>query len=157
MAATHQEGNEIAARTRMLPTAAAVRRGVRRTENWRQLLRFALVGLSGYGVNLTAFYLLVSVWGADHRSGAAVAFLTAVTNNFVWNRHWTFTATGGRAHVQAWRFFTVSLTGFALNLGLLEVLILAGVPELPAQAIAVATVMPVNFLGNRIWTFRLER
>jgi putative flippase GtrA len=29
----------------------------------------------------------------------------------------------------------------------------AGGPELPAQAIAVALAMPFNFIGNKLWTF----
>jgi putative flippase GtrA len=141
----------------MLPTAAALRRGLRRPDNWRQLLRFGLVGLSGYGVNLTVFFLLVDLAGFNHRSGATVAFMVAVMNNFLLNRHWTFAARGGKAHRQAVRFFTVSVSGFLLNLGLLELLVTAGAPDVAAQAIAVAAVMPVNFLGNRLWTFRAER
>jgi putative flippase GtrA len=27
------------------------------------------------------------------------------------------------------------------------------VAELPAQAVAVAVAMPVNFVGNKLWTF----
>jgi putative flippase GtrA len=29
----------------------------------------------------------------------------------------------------------------------------AGVPELPGQALAVAIALPANFVGNRLWTF----
>ncbi len=29
----------------------------------------------------------------------------------------------------------------------------AGLAELPAQAIAVAVATPVNFVGNKLWTF----
>jgi putative flippase GtrA len=41
-----------------------------------------------------------------------------------------------------------------LNLILLELLIRAGSAEVPAQAVAIAAVMPVNFLLNRRWSFR---
>jgi putative flippase GtrA len=40
-----------------------------------------------------------------------------------------------------------------LNLGALQLLVSAGMDQLPAQAIAVAAAMPFNFLGNRLWTF----
>ena len=41
-----------------------------------------------------------------------------------------------------------------MNLAILESLVSgAGLAELPAQAIAVAVAMPVNFIGNKLWTF----
>jgi putative flippase GtrA len=41
-----------------------------------------------------------------------------------------------------------------VNLIVLEILIAElGVSEIPAQAIAVAFAMPVNFIGNKLWTF----
>jgi putative flippase GtrA len=128
---------------------------MRRKANWLQLLRFGLVGASGYVVNLTVFALAVQAGGLDHRAGAVLAFLVAVTNNFTWNRRWTFAIGSGRVHEQALRFLAVSIGGLVLNVALLELLVTgAGVPEIPAQAFAVAVVMPVNFLGNRLWTFR---
>ena len=75
-------------------------------------------------------------------------------NNFAWNRHWTFDAGDGHAGFQAARFFTVSVIGLGINLALLELFVTgAGLPELPAQALAVALTMPVNFVGNKLWTF----
>jgi dolichol-phosphate mannosyltransferase len=136
--------------------AGRVRRGLRNGENWLQLLRFGIVGASGYVVNLVVFWLAVHPMGTGHRLAATAAFLIALGNNFLWNRIWTFkTGTQGRVHHQAARFFAVSLAGFAVNLVVLEALVsAAGLPDLPAQAIAVAVAMPVNFLGNRYWTFR---
>jgi putative flippase GtrA len=31
----------------------------------------------------------------------------------------------------------------------------AGLPKVAAQALAVAASMPLNFLGNKLWSFRL--
>jgi putative flippase GtrA len=122
--------------------------------NWVELLKFALVGGSGYVVNLVVFALLTEAAGLHHIAAAIGAFAVAVTNNFLWNRHWTFRAGDGHAGFQAARFLTVSVAGLALNLVLLELLVSsAGAPELPAQAIAVALSMPVNFVGNKLWTF----
>ncbi len=131
-----------------------VRRGMRSGENWLQLLRFAIVGASGYLVNLVVFWIFTHPVGADHRVAATAAFAVAITNNFLWNRTWTFRVGHGRVHHQAVRFLVVSLAGFFVNLAVLEALVIgAGLADLPAQAIAVAVAMPVNFLGNRLWTF----
>jgi putative flippase GtrA len=40
-----------------------------------------------------------------------------------------------------------------VNLLILQVLIALGMPEIGAQAIAVAVATPVNFIGNKLWTF----
>jgi putative flippase GtrA len=126
----------------------------RRPASWVQLCKFGLVGGSGYLINLAAFALLAGSLGVHHAAAAVGAFCVAVTNNFLWNRCWTFGPGEGPAHFQAARFFTVSLASLGLNLALLELLIsnhLTG--ELTAQAIAVALAMPFNFLGNKLWTF----
>jgi dolichol-phosphate mannosyltransferase len=126
----------------------------REPANWAQLLRFSLVGGSGYVVNLAVFAALVDLAGVQHIAAAVVAFCVAVTNNFVWNRHWTFDAREGAAGLQAPRFLTVSVASLMLNLGALELLVgEAGMAQIPAQAISVAFATPFNFLGNRLWTF----
>lgn len=122
--------------------------------SWLQLLKFSVVGGSGYVVNLAVFALLADNLGVHHAIAAVGAFCVAVTNNFLWNRYWTFGPGEGRASFQAARFLTVSVLSLVLNLAVLEA-ILAGtaIGELSAQAIAVAAVMPFNFLGNKLWTF----
>jgi dolichol-phosphate mannosyltransferase len=131
-----------------------MRDGMRQSRNWWQLARFTAVGASGYVVNLVTFALLVHGAGIDYRLGAVCAFLVAVTNNFFWNRHWTFAARSGHAGHQAARFLIVSVGAFLVNLALLELLVdTTSLPEVGAQAIAVAAAMPCNFLGNKLWTF----
>jgi dolichol-phosphate mannosyltransferase len=128
--------------------------GAREPANWVQLFKFGVVGASGYAVNLIVFAALVEGLGAHHVAAAVGAFCVAVTNNFLWNRHWTFDASDSHATEQAWRFLTVSLIGLGINLGVLYVLVdVAGLAEFPSQALAVAIVMPANFVGNRLWTF----
>jgi putative flippase GtrA len=135
-------------------TARRIGAGARKPANWAQLFKFGFVGASGYLINLAVFAALVEAAGLHHAVGAVGAFCVAVSSNFYWNRHWTFRASEGHAGFQAARFFTVSLAGLVLNLAILEALIGAGLDALPAQAIAVAAVMPVNFVGNKLWTFQ---
>lgn len=126
----------------------------RRPANWVQLLKFGLVGGSGYLINLAVFAVLAGSFDVHHVAAAIGAFAVAVTNNFLWNRHWTFGPGDGPAHFQAARFFAVSLASLALNIAVLQLLLSTGATgELTAQAIAVAAAMPFNFVGNRLWTF----
>jgi putative flippase GtrA len=126
----------------------------RRPASWLQLLKFGIVGGSGYLINLAVFAVLAGSLGIHHTIAAIGAFCVAVTSNFLWNRYWTFGPGEGPAHFQAARFFAVSLASLGINLIVLEALIAGGsVGELTAQAIAVAVAMPFNFLGNKLWTF----
>jgi dolichol-phosphate mannosyltransferase len=126
----------------------------RRPASWWQLLKFGIVGGSGYLINLAVFALLAGGLDLHHTAAAIGAFCVAVTNNFLWNRDWTFAAGEGSAGFQAARFFAVSLASLGLNLIVLELLLAGGgIGELTAQAIAVAVAMPFNFLGNKLWTF----
>lgn len=125
----------------------------RRPASWWQLIKFGLVGVSGYLVNLGVFALFTGNLGVHHLIAAVAAFCVAVSSNFFWNRHWTFAAGHGHAGFQAARFFAVSVAALAINLVVLELLVGASMGELPAQAIAVAVAMPFNFLGNKLWAF----
>lgn len=126
----------------------------REPANWLQLLKFGLVGASGYVVNLAVFAVLAGNLGVHHAAAAVGAFAVAVSNNFLWNRRWTFGPGEGRVHFQAVRFFVVSVASLCLNLVVLQALVATGaISELAAQAIAVAVAMPFNFIGNRLWTF----
>ena len=134
-----------------------VRAGLRKPHNWLQLFKFCAVGASGYVVNLTVFALCVEVLDLHHLAAATAAFVVAVTNNFWWNRHWTFRAGVGHAGFQAARFFTVSVAAFLFAALVLELLVsVAELPKLPSQAIAIVVATPLNFMGNKMWSFRIE-
>ena len=150
------DGTSEASRPTAGDVARRVGRGTRKPENWAQLIRFGLVGGSGYVVNLIAFAILTEAGDLHHIAAAIGAFMVAVTNNFVWNRMWTFRAEAPGRHPahQGLRFLAVSVVGLGVNLAILEALVSgADLGELPAQAIAVAVAMPVNFVGNKLWTF----
>ena len=133
-----------------------VRHGLRKPHNWLQLGKFLLVGSSGYVVNLVVFTFSLKVLGVHHIAAATIAFAVAVTNNFWWNRHWTFAAGEGHAGFQAARFFAVSVVAFLIQLAILELLVTGpNLPKVLAQAISLVLATPVNFVGNKLWSFRL--
>ena len=141
--------------TAPLPFRVRVRHGVRRPQNWLQLIRFAAVGASGYVVNLAVFAACVHLLGIDYRASAVIAFVISVANNFWWNRHWTFCAKEGHPMHQGLRFFGVSLVAFGFSYAVLVALVSgAGVMKVLAQAVAIATATPLSFVGQKLWTFR---
>ena len=126
---------------------------VRRRRNWEQLAKFCVVGASGYVVNLTVYALLLRGLGVHYLPAAICSFLVAVTNNYTWNRLWTFRDRRGHVAYQGIRFLIVSTAALLANLAVLFLLVTAGMGELPAQAIAIALVTPLNFAGNKLWSF----
>ena len=132
---------------------ALVHPALRRRANWLQLLKFCLVGASGYVVNL-AVYATALRLDLHYLSAAVVSFVVAVTNNYWWNRHWTFRDRRGHLVYQGMKFLLVSGVALAANLVALAVLVALGLPKIPAQAIAIVLVTPWNFVANKLWSFR---
>jgi dolichol-phosphate mannosyltransferase len=130
---------------------------LRRRANWEQLVKFCLVGATGYVVNLAVYTVLLEVAGFHYLPAAIGSFLVAVTNNYLWNRAWTFRHQRGHVVMQGARFLLVSTLALGANLLVLHLLVRAGLGEVVAQAIAIVLVTPVNFVGNKLWSFRLRR
>jgi putative flippase GtrA len=129
-------------------------RALRRPHNWVQLAKFCTVGASGYVVNLAVFSALVIGADLDYRLAAVCSFLVAVTNNYIWNRLWTFHGQRGHFAYQGMRFLIVATLALGANVLVLDLLVALGLPEVPAQAIAIVVVTPFNFVGNKLWSFR---
>ena len=126
---------------------------MRRRHNWDQLVKFCVVGGTGYVVNLAVFTLLVTVVDLHYIPAAVCSFLVAVTNNYTWNRLWTFRAQRGHVAWQGMRFLVVSTLALGANLVVLHLLVTVGLDERLAQALAIVLVTPINFVGNKLWSF----
>jgi putative flippase GtrA len=131
-----------------------VRHGIRHGHNWLQLGRFGAVGATGYVVNLAVFAACVHLLGIDYHLSAVIAWAVSVLNNFVLNRHWTFSAKEQHPVRQAVRFFLVSLVAFGFTYVVLVGLVDAGLTKVAAQAIAIAAGTPLSFIGQKLWSFR---
>ena len=134
--------------------AARIPSALRSRENWVQLLKFGVVGASGYLVNLAVYALLLKRAGLHYVAAATGSFLVAASWNYCWNRSWTFRAQRGNFGIQGMRFFIVSATVYGANIGVLAALVSSGLGKIVAQAIAIIVVTPLNFLGNKLWSFR---
>lgn len=129
-------------------------RALRHSQNWVELAKFCVVGLSGYVVNLAVYTALLDGAGFHYLPAAACSFAVAVTNNYIWNRLWTFRRHRGHLYYQGLRFLAVSLCALAANLVVLKILVELGLGKVVAQAIAIVLVTPLNFIGNKLWSFR---
>jgi len=140
---------EVTARSRA-QTALRTRR------HWVQLAKFCAVGVVGYAINLLGVYRPLIHAGVHYLAAATCSFLVAVTCNYVLNRYWTFHDRRAGVASQGWRFFVVSLASLGANLLVLHLLITLGTGRFHGQAIAIVLVTPLNFVGNKLWSFRLR-
>jgi putative flippase GtrA len=132
--------------------AGRTARALRRRHNWFQLAKFGAVGASGYVLNLVVFAALL---GMGAHVAAAISFVVAAANNYWWNRHWTFAHQKGHLGAQGARFFVVALLAFGVNqLWLVVFIDWLDWRKVLSQAIAIVLVTPLNFLGNKLWSFR---
>ena len=145
--------NSEAETTRAAAVVGAAGIALRRPANWIQLTKFCTVGASGYVVNLAVYSALV-LTGIYYLAAAVASFLVAVTNNYTWNRLWTFRGRRGHLVYQGAKFLVVSTIALAANLLFLAALVALGVEEIPAQATAIVLVTPWNFTANKLWSFR---
>jgi putative flippase GtrA len=134
----------------VLPARAI--RALRSPHNWIQLAKFGIVGTAGYVVNLAVYAALL---GIGAHKAAVVSFVVSAANNYWWNRHWTFAHEKGHFAYQGARFFVVALIALGVNqLWLLVFLDWLGWGKIVSQAVAIVLVTPLNFLGNKLWSFR---
>ena len=133
---------------------AAAGLALRARRNWIQLVKFCLVGAVGYVVNLGVYSLLLNWANLNYLIAAVGSFAVAVTNNYLLNRYWTFHHQRGHFAYQGMRFLVVSLASLGANLLILHLLISAGLGKIVGQALAIILVTPLNFVGNKLWSFR---
>ena len=126
---------------------------LRARRNWEQLGQFCAVGAVGYVINLAVYTALLHA-GLHYLLAATLSFLVAVANNYWLNRHWTFRDRRAGVAAQGMRFFVISVASLGANLLVLHALITLGLGKLVGQAIAIVLVTPLNFVGNKLWSFR---
>jgi putative flippase GtrA len=134
--------------------------------NARQFTKFALVGGSGVLVNLAVFNATLVAWHlatgrplsdlgltADYVANG-LGFVVSVVSNYYLNRRWTFRSTG-RVATEFPKFLAVSVVAYVVNLGIFTVAhTVFDLRGNASQLIAIACVMPVNFVANKLWSFR---
>jgi putative flippase GtrA len=129
-------------------------RALRAKHNWIQLIQFSLVGGSGFLVNLAVYTFALDYLHIHYLAAATLSFLIAASNNYLWNRVWTFRDQRGHLAYQGIRFLVVSALAYGANLLFLSAFVHLGLGKVVAQVAAIVLVTPVNFVGNKLWSFR---
>ncbi|MFH0786665.1 MAG: GtrA family protein [Pseudomonadota bacterium] len=125
-----------------------------------QFVRFALVGGSGVFVNMAVYSGLIYLLQVHYLLAATFSFLVAMTNNFILNLRWTFKTHGQGIKTirdQYLKYFMVTLISYGINIAVLWILVdLWQWHKIPAQLAAIAITTLSNFLGSKLWAFKLN-
>ncbi|MGC1403312.1 MAG: GtrA family protein [Thermodesulfobacteriota bacterium] len=125
-----------------------------------QFIRFALVGGSGVFVNLAVYSASIYLMHFHYLLAATLSFMVAMTNNFILNLRWTFKThnKGIRAiRDQYLRYAMVTLVSYAINMAALWLLVDHWHwHKIPAQLAAIGITTLSNFLGSKLWAFKLN-
>ncbi len=133
-----------------------------RSRGLREFVKFGLVGASGVLVNLAVFNLTLLAWNSLHGhtgleakyAANALGFVVSVLTNYTLNRRWTFRSSGA-VRRELPKFFTVSLLAYAANLIVFSICLQRfHFGPNPSQLVAIAAVTPINFVANKLWSFR---
>lgn len=126
-----------------------------RVDPWRAVraAEFSAIGAIGTVVNMAVFAIMTLLFSTHYLTAGVVAFLVAVNWNFVGN--WLITFNRPREDIlgQYKRFHLVSIGGFVIYTVTLSGLVIAGAPELVANAVAILAGALLNFVGSDDYAF----
>jgi putative flippase GtrA len=127
-----------------------------RRETIFRFARFVTVGglASAVYLGLTAVLLHTGMW---YMAAAAIGFSCAIVTNFTVNRSWTFGKGERGVFIQLASFAAVQLSMMVLNLGMLFLVVEAGLvfgPIFLSQLAVAAVLLPLNFIASKRWGFR---
>jgi len=89
-------------------------------ENFKHMIKFAIVGSIGAGINLSILYCLTEFFNFYYIFSEFVAFTVAVTNNYILNKLWTFKRKLEEEFIlKFFEYVFINLISLALNLYIL--------------------------------------
>lgn len=90
----------------------------------RQFVKFCIVGASSTVISFGVFNFLYLKYAFPLVPAVTIAFLLAVMNGFMWNRHWTFKESKHKAaHEQYVKFLAVNVVGWFLNTSIVVLIV----------------------------------
>jgi putative flippase GtrA len=119
-----------------------------------EAVRYVIVGATGYALGIAIYAGLIEL-GLSPYLALPPAFVLNGLYNFALNRAWSFPASGLPVRVELGRFCVVAAVTLIANYATLYALHDGlGIAPVPAQMLAGVLVVPIGFLGNKLWSFR---
>ena len=129
-----------------------------KNRNWRmvtwQFIKFGLVGLSNAIVLYGVYYVLLKL-GLHHIPSYIIAFVASVLNAYLWNDRYVFQKSEEIIIRKILKIYASYTTTFLLSLILLYVWVdCLQISDKIAPIINIVLTTPINFVLNKLWTFK---
>ena len=134
---------------------------IRKRPYIKQFVKFAIIGTVNTFIDFGIYFGLTrssEFWEAHYLWANLIAFMTAATSSYIFNKNWTFRDKNKKVRIQFSKFLLVSATGLILNETILYLLVKhAELYDLLAKVLAVGVVLFWNFTINKLWTFKPQQ
>ncbi len=122
-----------------------------------QMIKFCAVGLINTAITLLTIYFLYQFCHINYIAANMIGFLLGFINSFFMNKHWTFNS-DGTVLTESLFFIIVFIISYLIQLKCYLLFNETFKMTAPiSQLIAMVVYTAVNFLGNKIITFRHGR
>lgn len=119
-----------------------------------RIVKFAIVGASGVGVNMLVFYILTHLLGITPFISGIVAIECAVLNNFTWNDIWTFRdRRHGGVLSRLLKYHAAVALGVVVNYLTMAVLVLLGWAYLLAHFTGIIAGFITNYICGELFVW----
>ncbi|MBV1775431.1 GtrA family protein [Burkholderiaceae bacterium DAT-1] len=120
----------------------------------KQFLQFALVGLSGTGVQYVSLWIGADILGTSATTASAIGYILGCFVNYYLNYLFTFKSAKSHADAAS-KYFTVVGVGWCINTGLMALFTgWLGFPKWPSQIVTTGIGLIWNFGGSKLWAFK---
>ena len=130
----------------------------KKTDEWKRVLKFCIVGISGIVINETILWALTEIWGLYYLISSVVSTEFAIINIFFLNEIWTFRDTYNEFNsdiIKRLLKFHISRFG-SLILGILVLVFLTeilNIGYLYSNIISILILMTYNYLCSKGWVW----
>lgn len=131
-----------------------------------QFGKFACIGFANAAVDFGVLYILIAstglAAGVAYTLFKTISFSIATVHSYLWNKYWTFGATGSRNRGREFlSFVSVSLASLLINVSIASIVVAfrpltvtaaswAGISAIVGSAVALI----VSFIGFRVFVFQ---
>jgi len=121
-----------------------------------KILKFGSVGALGSITNIAIFSTLIFL-DIHYNVASVAAFLVAVTQNYILNKHWTFKDHNTKTKQKFIKYLLLNVSSFFINLAVLNLVVMnfgdTNTMKIAGQMVGIAAAMGINFLGSYLVIF----
>jgi putative flippase GtrA len=146
-----------------------------KSDAFKQLIKYGIVGVAGLVIDMGIYYLLVNKYAVhypfsihisnllggkvsvsmlDILTSHIISSTLAIINNFILNSYFTFKVTDNKLK-RFVSFASIAATGMVVSSILLTLFIsVMKIGDMPAKALAICIVAAMQFAVNKLFTFK---